>query len=304
MERNYNDFESFEIERLVSIDRSCPDLAKYSRNLNLEVMQGKVAAVYSRESTIETVKKLMLRRYKANVLLTGESGCGKTAIAEGLAQSIVQMRLDNMRECFDSGKSVDLPPLADCVIYELSMNTLVSGTKYRGEFEEKLEAVLSAVKRKENIILFIDEIHQIDTIGRADGTSSMGQILKPALARNELRVIGATTTEEAEIIKADKALMRRFTEVVVPQIVGDSAVECLDKIMRDYSAFHKVKIENVNAKTLLEKVNYFMPNSIFPNNVIDVIDETLASARYDGKETVGMGEINQTLSRITGLIIC
>ena len=309
-----------EIARLRDIDSRCFDLSRYSRNLNLEALQGKIGAVYNRENIIDSVQKVLLRRNKANVLLTGEAGCGKTAIAEGLAHRIVNIRMDWQKAVdkaasdavaaiTESGeivkpKSVPKPLSADYIIYELSLNSLLSGSKYRGEFEEKLQKVLHTVSQNKDIILFIDEIHQINTIGNSEGAIGMGQILKPALARDELRVIGATTTEEAEILKKDKALARRFSEIIVPQISGESAVECLAKIMVDYSAFHKIKIKDVEAKNLLEAVTFFMQGSVFPNNVIDVIDETLAAAKYDGKKTVGMAEINQTLSRISGYIIC
>lgn len=314
-----NVFVENECARLRDIDRRYSALSQCSRNLNLEVLTGKIGQVYNRESTIESVQKILLRRNKANVLLTGAAGCGKTAIAEGLAQRIVKDRLAYMKESGTetpkavytgdyqvsfTKKSTPKPLFFDCIIYELSMNSLLSGTKYRGEFEEKLQNVLRIISDNKNIVLFIDEIHQINEIGNSEGSTGMGHILKPALSRDELRVIGATTTEEAAIIKKDKALSRRFTEIVIPQLQGESAVECLGKVMDDYAAFHNIKIKGVDAKTLLEKVRYFMPNSVFPNNVIDVIDETLASAKYDNKKSVGMSEINQTMSRITGLIIC
>lgn len=312
-------FTRYEISRLKKFDRDHEDLSKYCRNLNLQVLLGQVGAVYNRESIIDTLQKILLRRNKANVLLTGAAGCGKTAIAEGLAQRITEININFRREMFESGKAyldgeinpevaledIQRPLFVDCIIYELSMNALLSGCRYRGEFEEKLQKVMDIVAANKNIILFIDEIHQINAIGVADGASGMGQILKPALSRNEIRLIGATTTQEAEeFIKKDKALIRRFTEVVVPQLQGDSAVECLAKVMVDYAKYHEVKIKGVDANTLLEKVQYFMPDGIFPNNVIDVIDETLAAARFDNKKAVGMAEINKTLSRLTGLVIC
>lgn len=308
-----------EIARLKKFDRNYGDLAKYSRNLNLQVLTGQISAVYNRENLIDTLQKILLRKNKANVLLTGAAGCGKTAIAEGLAHRITQINLDYRKKLAKAAKvesyyeeidptttaQIPMPLFADCIIYELSMNALLSGCRYRGDFEEKLQKVMDIVAANKNIILFIDEIHQINAIGVSDNASSMGQILKPALSRNEIRLIGATTTQEAEeFIKKDKALIRRFTEVVVPQLHGDSAVECLAKVMVDYAKYHEVKIKGVDAKTLLEKVQYFMPDGIFPNNVIDVIDETLAAARFDNKKAVGMADINKTLSRLTGLVIC
>ena len=317
---NKNISRTAEIARLKKLDRRYEDLSKYCRNLNLQVLLGQVGAVYNRESIIDTLQKILLRRNKANILLTGAAGCGKTAIAEGLAHRITEINLkwrkqvsEEEAEMLDEALDLKrysrtpLPLFADCIVYELSMNALLSGCKYRGEFEEKLQKVMDIVAADKNIILFVDEIHQINDIGTAEGgaTAGMGQIMKPALARNEIRLIGATTTQEAEkYIKTDKALMRRFTEVIVPQIQGESAVQCLEKIMVDYAEYHDVKIKGVDAKTLLEKVQYFIPDGIFPNNVIDIIDETLAAAKFDGKKIVKMAEIIQTLSRITGLVIC
>lgn len=312
------------LTRLRDFDRRNSELADYSRNLNREVLEGKIGPVYNREGILDSVQKILLRRNKPNVLLTGAAGCGKTAIAEGLAQRIVKTRLAYLAETepvkrraydeayskYDSRivaanfaeedreKMVAKPLFCDSIIYELSMNALLSGTKYRGEFEEKLQNILEIVAKNKNIILFIDEIHQMNVIGNAEGASGMGQIMKPALARGELRVIGATTTEEAWILKKDKALARRFSEVHVPQLGGDAAIECLGKIMADYATFHGVEITGVTAATLYREVTDAMPDSVFPNNVIDVIDETLASARFSGVKAVGMAEINQTISRI------
>lgn len=299
--KRYDEHYDSEILRLKQMDRECEALSKYSRNLNLAAIQGKTSPVYNRDDILDSIQKILLRRNKANILLTGLAGCGKTAIAEGLAHRIVQTRLNYLRK--DKEEKTSKPLFLDCVIYELSMNSLVSGSKYRGEFEEKMEAVLNICATHPNIILFIDEIHQIGVIGASEGATNMGQILKPALARGDVRIIGATTIDESAYIKKDKALARRFAEVMINPLTGDSAVQCLGKIMKDYEAFHKIKLKGIEAKPLLDKVVYFMPNGVFPNNVIDVIDETLASAKYEGKKTVTMAEMNQTISRITGCII-
>lgn len=299
--KTHDDYLDNEIMRLRQMDRFCEDLSKYSRNLNLAAIEGKTSPVYNRENVLDSVQKILLRRNKANILLTGLAGCGKTAIAEGLAHRIVQTRLDYQRK--HEERKISEPLFLDCVIYELSMNSLVSGSKYRGEFEEKMEKLLNICAKYPNIILFIDEIHQIGSIGAAEGATNMGQILKPALARGDVRIIGATTIEESEHIKKDKALARRFAEVMIQPLTGENAVKCLSKIMKDYESFHKIKLKNIDAKTLLDKVEYFMPNSVFPNNAIDIIDETLASAKYERKKTVTMTEINQVISRITGCII-
>lgn len=259
----------------------------------------------------------MLRRCKGNVLLTGSAGCGKTAIAEGLAGVIATNRTEWLRsvaltikhcEKDNNGNTIDFeepakPLFCDYIIYDLSMNSLVSGSKYRGEFEKRLDAIIKICREHPEVILFIDEIHQMCAIGDSEGSSNMGQILKPALARGDIHVIGATTTEESQILKKDKALARRFSEVTVPQLVGDSAISCTENVLNDYSKFHGVKCRDINAKELVEKVSYFLTGSVFPNNVIDVVDETLASARFANQSEITMKDINKTLSRMTGSII-
>lgn len=312
-----------EIESLMDFDHRWYSLSKYARNLNLLALEGKLGTVHNRDDSLTAVQKILLRHTKPNVLLTGAAGCGKTAIVEGLAQRIVEIRLaylekvsaaedkaynDKLAETNDAylaelariraSETVPKPLFHDTIIYDLSMNALVSGAKYRGEFEEKLEAVINVAKRNPNIILFIDEIHQINSIGAAEGSSNMGQILKPALARGDIRVIGATTTEEAEILRRDKALSRRFSDVHVTQLTGGAAVECLKKIMADYANHHGVKIINVDPVSLYNAVQNMMPCSVFPNNAIDVVDEALASAKFDGKECIGCRELSDTLSRI------
>lgn len=309
-----------EIARLRRFDQSVHALAKYARNLNLAALQNKIGPVYNRETVIADVQRILCRRNKANVLLTGSAGCGKTAIAEGLAREIAfskaKWNSDRARAERASGKEIDavtgeildyaeppMPMFADYIIYDLPLNALVAGSKYRGEFEEKLQEVMNICGQHPNIILFIDEIHQIVEAGKAEGSSGAGQILKPAMARGDIRIIGATTTEEAAFIRKDKALDRRFSEVIVPQLVGEAAVTCIENVLADYAAYHGIKCEDISAQHLVNQVAYFLPNSVFPNNVIDVIDETLASAKFDGLSSVNMTNINTTLSRMTGSII-
>ena len=321
------------ITLLEKFDKTVPSIAKFSRNLNLLYLKDQLDPCYHRENIIVAMQKILLRKNKANVLLTGVAGCGKTAIVEGLAAIIAERRVAYQqeykelhskytkavkawkRQCAKLADEdcADLPTepqwieptkphLSGCVIYDLSLNALVGGTKYRGEFEERLQAILDECKANPNIILFIDEIHQIGTVGASDGSEGAAQILKPALARNDMRVIGATTTEEKAYIMKDKALARRFCEVEVTQLSGNAAVETAEKILTDYCKFHKVSTE-VPALDLLAKTQYFMPQSVFPDNIINVVDETLAGAVFDGLKSVNMSHFNATLSRMTGLVI-
>lgn len=318
---------------LEKFNKTVPSIARYSRCLNLLYIDGKLDPCYHRDNTIVAMQKILLRKNKANVLLTGAAGCGKTAIAEGLAAVLAERRIAYQeewttlrskylkahkaweRECakFDADEMSKYPTepqwieptkphLASCVIYDLSLNALVSGTKYRGEFEERLQEILDECKANPNIILFIDEIHQIGAVGASEGSEGAAQILKPALARNDIKVIGATTTEEKSYITKDKALARRFCEIEVAPLVGNPAIETAEKILADYCAYHKVNTA-VSATDILAKVQYFMPKSVFPDNVINVIDEALAGAVFDGLQSVEMSHFNAVLSRMTGVII-
>ena len=315
-----------EIDRLNSMNQRHRSLSDLSRNLNLLALRGEIAPVFHRESEVESIQKMMLRRTKPNALLVGVAGCGKTAIAEALAIHIANLRVEWLSEVAkadreydralskcatdpDTGeilnpperREVPKPPLCDAVIYDLPINTLVAGSKYRGEFEEKLQNVINDCKKNKDIILFIDEIHQMNDAGKAEGACSMGQILKPAMARAEVRVIGATTIEESAILKKDKALARRFSDVEIRPLVGDKALSTASSILADYEKFHSVS-SLVNAEQIMEMVNFHV-GGVFPNNFIDVIDEAMSGAKFEGKKSISFTDIKSTISRMTGTII-
>lgn len=316
-----------EIDRLNSMNQRHRSLSELSRNLNLLALKGDLAPVFHRESEVEAIQKMMLRRTKPNALLVGVAGCGKTAIAEALAIHIANQRAEYLSEkakaereydkalskCSrdpETGEVLDAPlmrevpkpPLCDAVIYDLPINTLVAGSKYRGEFEEKLQNVINDCKKDKSIILFIDEIHQMNEAGKAEGACSMGQILKPAMARAEVRVIGATTTEEVTMLKKDKALARRFSDVEIRPLVGEKALSTATSILADYERFHSISVKGITAEQILEMVNYHV-GGVFPNNFIDVIDEAMSGARFEGKTSISAPDIKSTLSRMTGTII-
>lgn len=305
-------------------DKKHSRLARFSRNLNWCYVQGKLDPCYHREDVIHTIQKILLRKNKANILLTGSAGCGKTAIVEGLAAVLTEKKLQYTRECLAADKLNKAalarwekngmvgekpteivpakPPLCDAIIYEVSLNSMVSGTKYRGEFEERLADILAECKRNPNIIWFIDEGHHMSKVGATEGSVSIGQILKPALARRDICVISATTAEEKAELLEDKAFARRFTELEVPELQSDAVLDTATQILNNYCAYHNVTTQ-VQAKHLLSYVRNHLPNTVFPDNYINVVDETLAGAVLDGEDTVKMCHFANTLSRMTGHII-
>ncbi|MGB5359511.1 MAG: ATP-dependent Clp protease ATP-binding subunit, partial [Eudoraea sp.] len=213
-----------------SAEETYNSLNKYARNLNDLADKGKLDPVIGRDEEIRRILQILSRRTKNNPMLVGEPGTGKTAIAEGLAHRIVQG---------------DIPEnLKDKVIYSLDMGALIAGAKYKGEFEERLKAVIKEVTESDgNIVLFIDEIHTLVGAGGGQGAMDAANILKPALARGDLRAIGATTLDEYQkYFEKDKALERRFQKVIVNEPDTESAISILRGIKEKYEAHHKVRI--------------------------------------------------------------
>lgn len=266
-------------------------LSKYSRNLNLLALNGELAMTYGREKEVTEISTILLRRTKPNPLLIGVAGCGKTAIVEELARQLVNERLTT--------GNPHTP-----VIYDLSLNSLVSGARYRGDFEERLQAVMETVKKNKDIIVFIDEIHSLNSIGNAEGAISAGQILKPSLARGEIRCIGATTTDEyKQYIATDKALTRRFSVVNVSAISGTARENCVTNILAEYGRYFGIDTSKVKTETLLTIIDDCIPHTVFPDNVIDIIDETLAIAKANSKAEVNDDDMKRTASRQHNIII-
>ena len=242
-------------------------LEKFGRNLNEEVKNGKMDPVIGRDDEIRNIIMILSRKTKNNPVLIGEPGVGKTAIVEGLAQRIVKEDVPN--------------GLKNKTIYELDMGALVAGAKYRGEFEERLKAVLNKVKESNgNIIMFIDEIHLIVGAGKSDGALDASNMLKPMLARGELHCIGATTLNEYRTyIEKDAALERRFQKVLVTEPTVEDTISILRGLKERFESFHGVKITDLALVSAASLSNRYITDRFLPDKAIDLIDEACASIR-------------------------
>lgn len=247
---------------------SLGDLSDFAIDLNERAKQGKIDPVIGREEEINRVIQILSRRSKNNPVLIGEPGVGKTAIAEGLAQRIVNN---------------DVPEiLKNCHIISLNMSAVVAGTKYRGEFEERLKKVLDTVKQHPDWILFIDELHTLVGAGSSEGSMDAANIMKPALARGELHCIGATTLKEyKKYIEKDAALERRFQPVKVGEPNPADTLRILEGLRDRYEAFHKAKITNEALKAAVELSGRYITDRFQPDKSIDVIDEAAAKVRME-----------------------
>jgi ATP-dependent Clp protease ATP-binding subunit ClpB len=244
-------------------------LEKYSRNLNELVRAGKLDPVIGRDEEIRRVLHILTRRTKNNPILIGEPGVGKTAIAEGLAHRIV---------------SGDVPEnLKSKTIYSLDMGALIAGAKYKGEFEERLKAVVKEVVDAEGeIILFIDEIHTLVGAGKSEGAMDAANILKPALSRGDLRAIGATTLDEYQkYIEKDKALERRFQTVVVDEPTVEDSISILRGLKDRYESHHGVRITDGAIIAAVELSHRYIANRQLPDKAIDLMDESMAKLRLE-----------------------
>ena len=244
-------------------------LEKFGRNIVEEVKKGKIDPVIGREDEIRRIIKILSRKTKNNPVLIGEPGVGKTAIVEGLARRIVD-------------KDVPLG-LQDKTIYELDLAALVAGAKFRGEFEERLKAVLAKIKASDgDIILFIDEIHAIVGAGRVDGAMDAGNMLKPMLARGELHCVGATTLNEyRKYIEKDSALERRFQKVLVSEPTIEDTISILRGLKSRFEAHHGVHISDPAIIAAATLSNRYISDRFLPDKAIDLIDEACASIRME-----------------------
>ena len=269
MEKAIQELRKGERVTSASAEDTYNSLNKYAKNLNQLADSGKLDPVIGRDEEIRRVLQILSRRTKNNPMLVGEPGVGKTAIAEGLAHRIVKG---------------DVPEnLKDKVIYSLDMGALIAGAKYKGEFEERLKSVVKEVTSSDgSIILFIDEIHTLVGAGGGEGAMDAANILKPALARGELRAIGATTLDEYQkYFEKDKALERRFQKVMVEEPDTESAISILRGIKEKYETHHKVRIKDEAIIAAVELSERYITNRFLPDKAIDLMDEAAAKLRME-----------------------
>jgi ATP-dependent Clp protease ATP-binding subunit ClpA len=270
-------------------DQQSP-LDQYTMNLNQLAKDGKIDPLIGREPEVERVIQVLCRRRKNNPLLVGEAGVGKTAIAEGLAWRIVKS---------------DVPEILDkSVVYSLDMGALLAGTKYRGDFEQRLKAVLKQLKANSNAVLFIDEIHTLIGAGSASGgTLDASNLLKPALASGQLKCIGATTfTEYRGIFEKDHALSRRFQKIDVNEPTVQQTIEILKGLKSRFEEHHGVRYSSSAIQAAAELSAKYINDRHLPDKAIDVIDEAGAAQRIlpvsRRKKTIGKGEVEEIIAKI------
>jgi len=273
------EFDEDEMEDIIELDingskkEKKSTLKENSEELVALAIEGKIDPVIGRSKEVQRVIEVLGRRKKNNPILLGETGVGKTAIAQGLALKIASNEVPEM--------------LSDAKIFSLDMGNMVAGTKYRGDFEKKLKAIIKDVKKQKNAILFIDEIHQLIGAGAVGGSSmDASNILKPMLSDGSLRVIGATTYEEyRNDFSKDKAFARRFAKIDVKEPSIDDAVKILDGIKDKYEEFHGVKYTPNAIKLCVELSKKFINDRYLPDSAIDVLDEVAVSKKFKSNKT-------------------
>src|SRR6056297_57464 len=263
-----------------------PELDKYSRDLTEMAAEDKLDPVIGREKEIERVIQVLSRRTKNNPVLIGEPGVGKTAIVEGLATSIIE---ENVPEI-----------LLNKRVVALDLSSLVAGSKYRGEFEQRLKALMSQIVENGSIILFIDEIHTLVGAGDAEGAIGAANILKPALARGELQAIGATTLDEyRKYIEKDAALERRFQSVLVEENSTEQSIEILKGLRDPYEAHHKVKITDEAIEAAVNLSHRYITDRFLPDKAIDLMDEAASRVRLRNNTRPNeLKELNERIEEV------
>ena len=265
---------------------SMSELDKISelRNLN---MCGANQDIVGRDAELNFMISVLSRKDKANPLLIGEPGVGKTALVEKLA-GMIQQNL--------------VPSLKDTCIYELHLNSLVAGTKYRGDFEEKLQNIIRLLEKYPNVILFIDEIHLMIGAGKSEGSIDVSSVLKPYLARGVIKCIGATTIEEYEMyIEKDRALERRFQIITIREPDVEDTIKMLKAKKKEYEDFHNVKIQEKVLEQIVKYCAYYMPQRKFPDKAIDVLDLACVGAKRQSERSVSEDMVRDVIEKLTDI---
>ena len=258
-------------------------LAEFSRDLTQSAGEGALDPLVGRENEVERVIQILCRRTKNNPVLIGEPGVGKTAIVEGLAQRI---------------SDGDVPPfLADKRILSLDLSLIVAGTKYRGQFEERLKTIMKELMESQNAIVFIDELHTLVGAGSAEGSLDAANILKPALSRGEIQCIGATTPGEyRKSVEKDRSLERRFQSVKVPAPSEEEAIQVIQGVRERYEKFHAVSYTDEALRYSVYLSNRYIPDRFLPDKAIDLIDE--AGARVKLRQATVPEEVGEVQKRV------
>src|ERR1035437_168979 len=267
--------------------KELPFLAEYARDLTALAQQGAFDPLVGRDVEVERIIQILSRRTKNNPILLGEPGVGKTAIVEGLAQRIVEGGVPLF--------------LAQRKILALDLSLIVAGTKYRGQFEERLKGILKELKENQDLIVFIDEIHSLIGAGSAEGSLDAANILKPALSRGEISCIGATTLKEyRKYIEKDRSLLRRFQAIMVAPADEEEMLRILEGVRERYETFHRVHYTPDAIKTAVYQANRYIPDRFFPDKAIDILDE--AGAKVKLRKTADTQNLRRLESEIKGIV--
>ncbi len=273
------------IDQIKMADVSSLNKIQELTNLN-EKMKKSTASLILRDKQIEMIMQILCRKEKGNPLLLGDPGVGKTAIVEELAKRIALGKVP--------------ASLKDNLIFELNLNGLVAGTKYRGEFEEKIQKIIAALYQFPQVILFIDEIHQIVGAGKAEGSIDVAGVLKTHLARGKIRCIGSTTYDEyVQYIEKDRALQRRFQTIMIEEPNRKEAAMMVKCRLPEYRQFHHVEFSDDLVEDLIQKSEYYLPERKLPDKAIDIVDLCCANAKMEQRNKVNQTDILKTIENMT-----